>query len=60
MYLVEKASHKIMFIYHIVKGCVIRLSELNLKIDSIVFETNSYDIILGMDWLIENQVKIDF
>ncbi len=56
---VRNVGHEILFTYHILKGCVIRLGELKLKADLIVLETNIYDLILGMDWLVENQVVMD-
>jgi len=60
IYLVKTVGNEILFTYHIVENCVIKLDKLELKANLIVLKTYDYDIIVGMNCLSEKKVVIDY
>ncbi|KAI3802550.1 hypothetical protein L1987_30686 [Smallanthus sonchifolius] len=57
-YTVEIADGKVIEATHILKGCQLELSGHKLDIDQMPVTLGSFDIIVGMDWLSENQAEI--
>ena len=41
------------------KECDIRIAEVDLKADLIMFDLGVYDVILGMDWLSKNPLSLN-
>ncbi|XP_057250771.1 uncharacterized protein LOC130591464 [Beta vulgaris subsp. vulgaris] len=44
---------------YMLKECDIRIAEVDLKADLIMFDLGVYDVILGMDWLSKNRAIIE-
>ncbi|KAI3743707.1 hypothetical protein L1987_56771 [Smallanthus sonchifolius] len=57
-YTVEIADGKVIAATHILKGCKLELSGHKLDIDLMPVTLDSFDIIVGMDWLSKNQAEI--
>ncbi|KAI3676048.1 hypothetical protein L1987_85644 [Smallanthus sonchifolius] len=57
-YTVEIADGKVIEATHILKGCQLELSGHKLDIDLMPVTLDSFDIIVGMDWLSKNQAEI--
>ena len=43
----------------ICRGCKLEISEILLTMDLRVMDMSDFDVILGMDWLMEHRVVID-
>ncbi|XP_024964795.1 uncharacterized protein LOC112505074, partial [Cynara cardunculus var. scolymus] len=57
-YVVEFANGQEFKARNIIKDCTISLANKDFSIDLIPFELGSFDIVVGMDWLSENQAEI--
>ncbi|KAI3806831.1 hypothetical protein L1987_22746 [Smallanthus sonchifolius] len=57
-YTIQIADGKVIEVTHILKGCKLELSGHKLDIDLMPVTLGSFDIIVGMDWLSENQAEI--
>ena len=50
---------KSLFADKVCKGCTLELGKWEYEVDLIILEMFDFDVILGMDWLFSNRVKID-
>ncbi|KAD1378137.1 hypothetical protein E3N88_42914 [Mikania micrantha] len=57
-YTVELADGKLIVTKHILKECTLELAGQKFKIDLMPVTLGSFDVVVGMDWLSENQAEI--
>nr|GEX51288.1 putative reverse transcriptase domain-containing protein [Tanacetum cinerariifolium] len=57
-YEVEFADGKIVSTNNVLKGCTLNLINHSFPIDLMVIELGSFDVVIGIDWLIKNDVAI--
>ncbi|XP_076944650.1 uncharacterized protein LOC143615407 [Bidens hawaiensis] len=55
---VEVANGKTISINSVIRGCTLNLNDYDFSIDLIPMKFESFDIIVGMDWLAQNRAKI--
>ncbi|KAJ0600504.1 putative aspartic peptidase domain superfamily [Helianthus annuus] len=57
-HMVELANGKSLEAIHIVKGCNLVLAGQTFSIDLIPIILGSFDVVIGMDWLLQHQAEI--
>ncbi|KAD4586602.1 hypothetical protein E3N88_24203 [Mikania micrantha] len=57
-YTVELADGKLIVTKHILRECTLELAGHKFKIDLMPVTLGSFDVVVGMDWLSENQAEI--
>ena len=57
-YTVKLADGKLIETKHIFKGCTRELSGHKLDVDLMPVALGSFDVVIGMDWLTNNQAEI--
>ncbi|XP_076909780.1 uncharacterized protein LOC143567197 [Bidens hawaiensis] len=58
-YNIELANGKLIETGEIIQGCVLTLEDHSFDIDLLPVELESFDIVIGMDWLSKNHADID-
>ncbi|GJY49598.1 putative nucleotidyltransferase, ribonuclease H [Tanacetum coccineum] len=58
-YSVELADGNSLTINTILRGCTINLQNYLFKIDLLLIELGSFDVIVGMDWMAKHRVEVD-
>ncbi|XP_024995929.1 uncharacterized protein LOC112529085 [Cynara cardunculus var. scolymus] len=56
--IVEIANGNRVLVREIVRGCVLEIEGKEFKVNLIPMSIGGFDIIIGMDWLVKNQVEI--
>ncbi|GKC69459.1 putative reverse transcriptase domain-containing protein [Tanacetum coccineum] len=57
-YEIKIASGQLVEIYKVIKGCKLEIDGHVFDIDLIPFESRSFDVIMGMDWLSNHKAEI--
>ncbi|GKB31248.1 reverse transcriptase domain-containing protein [Tanacetum coccineum] len=57
-YTVELADEKSLTTNTISRGCTINLQNRLFKIDLLPIELGSFDVIVGMDWMVEHRIEV--
>nr|GFC35011.1 reverse transcriptase domain-containing protein [Tanacetum cinerariifolium] len=57
-YEIEIASGQLVEIDNVIRGCKLEIKGHVFKINLIPFRSRSFDVIIGMDWLIDHKAKI--
>ncbi|GJV23397.1 putative reverse transcriptase domain-containing protein [Tanacetum coccineum] len=57
-YSVELANEKSLTTNTILRGCTLNLQNHLFKIDLLLIELGSFDVIVGMDWMAEHRAKV--
>ncbi|KAK1423842.1 hypothetical protein QVD17_19151 [Tagetes erecta] len=57
-YTIELANGKILEAGEVVKNCALQLDDHKFTIDLLPIELGSFDVVVGMDWLIKHQAEI--
>ncbi|KAJ0555531.1 putative nucleotidyltransferase, Ribonuclease H [Helianthus annuus] len=57
-YSIELANGKLVETNEVIRGCVIELGEHEFTLDLLPVELGSFDVVVGMDWLLSNKAEI--
>ncbi|XP_024979033.1 uncharacterized protein LOC112516247 [Cynara cardunculus var. scolymus] len=56
--IIEIANGSQVLVHEIVRGCVLGIEGKEFRVDLIPMAIGGFDVIIGMDWLVENQAEI--
>ncbi|KAD6796137.1 hypothetical protein E3N88_07033 [Mikania micrantha] len=57
-YVIELANGKLIKTNSVIQGCSLNLNDHIFKIDLLPIELGSFDVVVGMDWLSNNQAEV--
>ncbi|KAJ0668169.1 putative nucleotidyltransferase, Ribonuclease H [Helianthus annuus] len=57
-YSIDLANGKLVEANEVVRGCVIELGEREFTLDLLPVKLGSFDVVVGMDWLLSNKAEI--
>ncbi|KAD3640233.1 hypothetical protein E3N88_29456 [Mikania micrantha] len=57
-YVIELANGKLIKTNSVIQGCSLNLNDHLFNINLLPIELGSFDVVVGMDWLIDNQAKV--
>ncbi|GJV83682.1 putative reverse transcriptase domain-containing protein, partial [Tanacetum coccineum] len=57
-YEVELADGRVVIMNTILKGCTLKLVNHNFEIDLMLIELGTFDVIIGMDWMVKHDAII--
>ncbi|KAD5802711.1 hypothetical protein E3N88_14071 [Mikania micrantha] len=57
-YIIELANGKLIKTNSVIQGCFLNLNDHLFNIDLLPIELGSFDVVVGMDWLSDNQAEV--
>ncbi|KAD3337490.1 hypothetical protein E3N88_33010 [Mikania micrantha] len=57
-YVIELANGKLIKTNNVIQGCSLNLNDYLLNIDLLPIELGSFDVVVGMDWISDNQAEV--